>query len=161
MMENAWTPIELDDEYTKELGRLTATQLRFLVCRLAFPEHQISTCAETAGYAHPSERGSEQERKPLVKELLARCERHVRDADGEPMKSMEREDLIAFHEGVIRDPRTTTREKQASSQQLAELRKWIKSGNSVQDKAHDFQQILQDAENTKKLLAKEPASMTA
>lgn len=74
---------------------------------------------------------SEQERKPIVRELLARCERKPRDAEGETFESMERDDLIRFHEGVINDPRTVAREKQASARDLAELRQWIK-GNAKQ-----------------------------
>ncbi|MDF7801790.1 hypothetical protein P4C99_20090 [Pontiellaceae bacterium B1224] len=129
-----WNPIELDESFTEQLGKMTDNQLRYLVCRLAFPEHAFKSCAEAAGYSQPSVRGSEQERKPIVRELLARCERKPRDAEGETFESMERDDLIRFHEGVIRDPRTVTREKQASARDLAELRQWIK-GNAKQSTA--------------------------
>ncbi|MCF8131350.1 MAG: hypothetical protein K9N10_22805 [Deltaproteobacteria bacterium] len=120
--------LELDEEHTKELSKYTEMQLRYMLNRLVFPEASHAHCAASAGYVagHAHVRASEIERKPQVRAMLTRCNHILHDAEIQT-EEMSMADLIAFHEGVIRDRKTTTREKQASSQQLSELRGWIKN----------------------------------
>ncbi len=128
MTHKADSKLELNRSHMLEMKKYTAQQLRYIVNRMAFPEETCAACATNAGYAeaHSSVRCAELNRKPHVRQLMAR--KASLSTSIEPgAKDMSIEQLIAWHAGIVHHPEASVKEQQASAIELARLKGYHKT----------------------------------